>query len=250
MNPVRNYKAMESEMGKKISNGTNAELGVQLEKTLKYKFSDSSLLQKAITHSSVASKKLDSNERLEFLGDSILGLVICQALFERFPSYLEGDLTKIKSKLVSRKVCSIIASQLDLDSVVNVGPGMQKSKALKGSVAAATLEAIIAAIYIDGGFGAARKFILNVFKPFIDQADADEHQDNYKSVLQQYVQQDLNSSVSYEILDEKGPDHNKCFESTAVINHKKYPSAWGNTKKEAQQKAAYNALIELGVIKE
>ncbi|MDD5134954.1 MAG: ribonuclease III [Phycisphaerae bacterium] len=224
--------------------------GTELEKTLKYKFSDSSILQKALTHSSVASNKLDSNERLEFLGDSILGLVICQALFERFPEYLEGDLTKIKSKLVSRKVCSIIASKLGLDSVVNVGPSMQKSQALKGSVAAATLEAVIAAIYLDGGFEAAREFVLDVFKNFIDQADADEHQDNYKSLLQQYAQQTLNFSVGYEILDEKGPDHNKCFESAVVINHKKYPGAWGNTKKEAQQKAAYNALIELGVIKE
>jgi len=228
----------------------NAEHSGQLEKALKYKFSDVSLLQKALTHASVASNKLDSNERLEFLGDSILSLVICQALFERFPEYLEGDLTKIKSKLVSRKVCSILASRLDLDSIVNVGPGMQASRALKGSVAAATLEAIIAAIYIDGGFEAAREFVLNIFKPFIDLADADEHQDNYKSVLQQYTQQNLNSSVGYDILDEKGPDHDKCFESAVVINHKKYPSAWGNTKKEAQQKAAYNALIELGVIKE
>jgi ribonuclease-3 len=127
---------------------------------------------------------------------------------------------------------------------------MQKSRALKGSIAAATLEAVIAAIYTDGGFETAREFILRLFAPLIDQANAAEHQENYKSLLQQYSQQNLNHSVSYEILDEKGPDHNKCFECVVVIDKKRYPSAWGNTKKEAQQLAAYNALVELGVIGE
>jgi ribonuclease-3 len=225
----------------------NSRLVEQLAKKLQYHFSDSTLLKKALTHSSSA-QKLDSNERLEFLGDSILGLVICQALYEKFPDYLEGDLTKIKSKLVSRKICSLIAGILDLDAVLNIGPGMQKSRALKGSIAAGTLEAVIAAIYLDGGFEPAKEFILRFFGPLINQADATQHQENYKSLLQQYAQQNLNHSVSYEILDEKGPDHNKCFESAVVIDHKRYPSAWGMTKKEAQQAAAYNALVELGVI--
>lgn len=226
----------------------NAGFIEQLEKKLQYHFSDPAFLSKALTHSSSSVTKLDSNERLEFLGDSILGLVICQALYEKFPDYLEGDLTKIKSKLVSRKTCSFVAGTLELDSVLSVGPGMLKSKALQGSVAAATLEAIIAAIYLDGGFEAAKKFIMRYFGPMIDQTDANGHHENYKSLLQQYAQQELKHSVSYEILDEKGPDHNKCFESAVTINHKRYPSAWGVTKKEAQQKAAYNALVELGVI--
>lgn len=227
-----------------------AELAKQLEEKFQYRFSSRAILKKALTHSSSSSKKVDSNERLEFLGDSILGLVICQALYERFPDYLEGDLTKIKSKLVSRKTCSLIAGMLDLDSVLVIGAGMQKSRALKGSVAAATLEAVIAAIYLDGGFEPAKEFILRFFGPLINQANAAEHQENYKSLLQQYAQQNLNRQVSYEILDEKGPDHNKCFESAVVIDRKRYPSAWGTTKKEAQQNAAYNVLIELGVIDE
>ncbi|MFA5292821.1 MAG: ribonuclease III [Phycisphaerae bacterium] len=222
----------------------------RIEKALQYKFSDHILLQKALTHSSAASGKLDSNERLEFLGDSVLGLTICQALFERFPAYLEGDLTKIKSKLVSRKTCSLLANQLEIDGLLNVGPGMEKSRSLKGSVAAGTLEALIAAIYIDGGFASAKDFIMRIFGPLIEQADADEHQENFKSLLQQYAQQHLDSTVTYEILDEKGPDHNKCFESAVVVDSKRYSSAWGNTKKEAQQNAAYNALAELGVIKQ
>ncbi|MBN1786940.1 MAG: ribonuclease III [Sedimentisphaerales bacterium] len=226
----------------------DAGLAEQLEKRLEYHFSNPALLEKALNHSSAAATKLDSNERLEFLGDSILGLVICMALYEKFPNYLEGDLTKIKSKLVSRKTCAMIAGILELDSVINVGPGMLKSKALKGSVAAAGLEAIIAAIYYDGGFEEAKKFIIRFFGPMIEQMDADGHHENYKSHLQQYAQQELKHSVAYEILDEKGPDHNKCFESAVIINHKRYPSAWGVTKKEAQQRAAYNALVELGVI--
>ncbi|PKL48284.1 MAG: ribonuclease III [Planctomycetes bacterium HGW-Planctomycetes-1] len=225
------------------------QIAQQVEKALGYDFSDRTILRKALTHSSAASGKLESNERLEFLGDSVLGMVICQALFERFPTYLEGDLTKIKSKLVSRKTCSFLANQLGVDDLLEIGPGMKKSRALQGSISAATLEALIAAIYLDGGFEAAESFILRIYAPLIEQSDADQHQENYKSLLQQHAQQNMSRSVSYEILDEKGPDHNKCFESAAVIDHKRYPSAWGTTKKEAQQNAAYNALVELGVIK-
>jgi ribonuclease III len=221
----------------------------RIENALQYHFSDLALLKKTLTHASAALAKLDSNERLEFLGDSILGLVICQALFEKFPDYREGDLTKIKSKLVSRKTCSMIASELNIEEFYKIGPGMQKSIALKGSISAAMLEAIIAGIYIDGGFEAARKFILRLFNPLIEQADAAEHQENFKSLLQQYAQQKMDASVTYEVLDEKGPDHNKCFESAVVIDKKRYPSAWGTTKKESQQTAAFNALVELGVIK-
>jgi ribonuclease-3 len=227
----------------------NKQVVQRVEKALQYKFTDHNLLKKALTHSSAADGKLDSNERLEFLGDSVLGLVICQGLFERFPGYLEGDLTKIKSQLVSRKTCSLLADQLGIDDTLKIGPGMQQSKSLKGSIAAAMLESLIAAIYIDGGFEQARAFIMRLFGPLIDQADANEHQENYKSLLQQYAQQNMSHSVGYVVLDEKGPDHNKCFESAAVIDHKRYPSAWGMTKKESQQKAAYNALVELEVIK-
>ncbi len=221
----------------------------RIEKALGYHFSDAALLKKALTHASAAAAKLDSNERLEFLGDSVLGLVICQALFEKFPDYREGDLTKIKSKLVSRKTCSMIAAELNIEDFFRIGHGMQKSSALKGSIAAAMLESIIAAIYIDGGFEQAKKFILRLFGPLIEQADAAEHQENFKSLLQQYAQQKLDATVTYAILDEKGPDHNKCFESAVIIDNKRYPSAWGTTKKESQQIAAFNALVELGVIK-
>ncbi|MHC4642225.1 MAG: ribonuclease III [Planctomycetota bacterium] len=220
----------------------------QIEQIIGYKFSNRSLLIKALTHSSSADNRLLSNERLEFLGDSILSLVICQALFERFPGYLEGDLTKIKSLLVSRNTCAQVAGELGLQEFLKVGKGLASDRALTGSLAAGVLEAFIAAIYIDSGFGAARSVILRTFGPAIDRADEEQAQGNFKSLLQQYAQQQLNTTPVYELLDEKGPDHDKCFESQVVVADRHFPSAWGRSKKEAEQKAAFNALVELGIL--
>jgi ribonuclease-3 len=226
----------------------NEEVQQQIEQIIGYKFSDRNLLIKALTHSSAAVNRLSSNERLEFLGDSILALVICQTLFERFPDYLEGDLTKIKSMLVSRITCAQVAMELGLQKFLKIGKGLASDRALTGSLAAGLLEAIIGAIYIDSGFGAVQSVILRTFGPSIDQADAEQAQGNYKSLLQQYAQQQLNTTPVYELLDEKGPDHDKCFESQVVVADRHFSSAWGRSKKEAEQKAAFNALVELEVI--
>ncbi len=220
----------------------------QVEQIIGYKFSNRALLEKALTHSSAADSRLLSNERLEFFGDSILSVVICQTLFERFPNYLEGELTKMKSMLVSRDTCARLAKQIGLQKFLKVGKGMAFSRALSGSLAASLLEAVIAAIYIDGGFDAARRFILEIFGSLIDQADTEQVQGNYKSMLQQHAQDKFNAVPVYVLLDEKGPDHNKCFESEVVIANRHFTSAWGTNKKEAEQKAALNALVELGVI--
>ena len=222
----------------------------RIEQITGYKFSDYLLLDKAFTQSSAVINRFQSNERLEFFGDSVLGMVICQILFERFPEYLEGDLTKIKSMLVSRRTCAKLTNQLGLGEFLQIGKGMTDSKALKGSLAAGLLEAVIAAIYIDGGFEAAKDFVLRVFEDLIKQADAEQSQGNYKSVLQQYSQQQLSVTPHYELLDEKGPDHDKCFECEVVVEGRHFPSAWGTTKKEAEQKAAFNALVELGLIRD
>ncbi|GAH38543.1 unnamed protein product [marine sediment metagenome] len=123
----------------------------KIEQIIGYKFSNRELLTMAFMHSSVTANRLESNERLEFLGDSILGMVTCQTLFNRFPNYLEGDLTKVKSMLVSRRTCARIAKQFGLQKLLNVGKGIAFSGAITGSLAAGLLEAIIAAIYIDGG---------------------------------------------------------------------------------------------------
>ena len=222
----------------------------QIEQIIGYKFSNRNLLYKAFTHSSAVNNRSLSNERLEFLGDSILAVVICRVLFERFPGYPEGDLTKIKSMLVSRRTCAQVAKQLGLQKFLKLGKGMASGRALLGSLAAGLLEAVIAAVYIDGGFEAASEFILRTFASLIDRADAQQAQGNFKSLLQQYAQQQFNATPVYELLDEKGPDHDRCFESQAVVAGRHFPSAWGTNKKEAEQKTAFNALIELGVLKD
>ncbi len=221
---------------------------LQIEGLLNYHFSNPEILEKALLHASCCDDRLLSNERLEFLGDSVLALVICETLFARFPDYLEGDLTKIKSMLVSRKTCSKIAAEIGLVDFITTGKGISTARAISGSIAAGALEAIIAAIYLDGGFEAAGEFILKAYNSMIENADAEQHQENFKSLLQQHSQQEFNETPVYELLDEKGPDHNKCFETGVVIGIKRFPSAWGVTKKEAEQKAACNALVELGVI--
>jgi ribonuclease-3 len=226
----------------------NEETLRQIEQIIGYEFSNRDLLHKAFTHSSAVDNRLFSNERLEFLGDSILGIVICQNLFERFPEYLEGDLTQIKSMLVSRRACAKIIKQLGLQKFLRVGKGMAESRALVGSISAGAMEALIAAIHIDGGFEAARSFILRMFDSLIEQTNAEQVRGNFKSLLQQYAQQHLNLTPIYELLDEKGPDHDKCFEVEAVVGVRRFPSAWGTNKKDAEQKAAFNALVELEII--
>jgi ribonuclease-3 len=220
-----------------------------IENIIGYEFSNKNLLTEAFTHSSAANNRLDSNERLEFLGDAILSIVICHTLFERFRDFLEGELTRMKSMLVSRGTCARVAKELGLQEYLHVGKGMISSGALPDSLGASLLEAVIAAIYIDGGLEAARKFILNNFAPLIKEAEAEDAHGNYKSVLQQYAQERFNVTPVYILLDEKGPDHNKCFESGVIVANRHFPSAWGTNKKEAEQKAALNALVELGVLK-
>ena len=222
----------------------------EIEQILGYRFSNRNLLCEAFMHASAVDKRAMSNERLEFLGDSVLALVICSAIFESSPDYLEGDLTKMKSMLVSRETCARVARQMGLQKFLKVGKGMAGSQSLVHSLAAGLLEAAIAAIYLDGGLEPAQTFILKQFDSLIKKADAEQVQGNFKSLLQQHAQQHFNATPVYELLDEKGPDHNKCFEVQAVISDRHFPSAWGTNKKEAEQKAAFNALIELDVIDE
>lgn len=214
---------------------------------LGYQFKNESLLCEALTHASSADSRLDSNERMEFLGDSILGFVVCEYLYQKFPDLLEGDLTKIKSAVVSRRVCAKISQEINLSDMLNLGKGMAGRPGLPSSVAAAVLESIIAAIYLDGGMRAVKKFILNLLKPYIHEAAESAHQQNFKSVLQQIAQKHMPGNPIYALLDEKGPDHAKAFEVCVQIGGRAFTSAWANSKKEAEQKAALNALCELGL---
>lgn len=213
-----------------------------------HRFTDTGNLVRALTHASVAELRRDSNERLEFLGDAVLGLVCCELIFQAFPDYLEGEMTKIKSAVVSRQTCAALARDLKLDDLLVLGKGMQGQRVLPQSLAAATLEAVTAAIYLDAGLDAARKFLVPLLRPLIDRNANSGHQDNFKSVLQQHAQQRYGAAPMYVILDEKGPDHAKCFEIAVELGGKRFASTWGSSKKQAEQAAALAALREMGVV--
>jgi len=212
------------------------------------RFNDSALLEAALTHASIASSRLESNERLEFLGDSILGMVVCRYLFDHYPDHLEGELTKIKSTVVSGRTCAKISESLGLDDCLFLGNGISTRVRLPTSVMAAVFESLVAAIALDAGHDVAREFILKHMVPYIEEAAASEHQRNFKSQLQHYSQKELAITPTYELLDEKGPDHSKCFEVAVRIGARRFPGAWGPSKKEAEQKAAYAALVELQLV--
>ena len=218
-----------------------------IAKLIDYRFQDEDLLSAAFTHASSAEHRLESNERLEFLGDAVLGYVVCSYLFREFPDLLEGGMTKIKSAVVSRRQCAVISEQLNLVSMLHMGKGMTRRAQVPESVAAAVYESIIAAIYLDGGMAAAEQFILTHMTPVIDEMAECSHQHNFKSVLQQYAQKHLPANPIYPLLDEKGPDHAKCFEVCAAIAERRFPSAWARSKKQAEQDAALRALQELNV---
>jgi len=211
-----------------------------------YCFRDTRLLGLALTHASVAPTRSESNERLEFLGDAVLDLVVCHDLYARHEELLEGDMTKIKSAVVSRRTCAEIADELGLSRLLRLGKGMAGPNDLPQSVAAAVLEAIIGAMYLDGGLEPCRTFILAHVRPHIEKVLADTHEQNYKSLLQQHCQHRWSTTPEYRLLDEKGPDHCKAFEVAVVLNGRHFPSAWGNSKKSAEQQAARAALISLG----
>ncbi len=221
---------------------SESNLAARAQEILGYCFRDANLLITSLTHSSKANSRVESNERLEFLGDAVLGMVVCGELYRRFADWLEGDLTKVKSMVVSRRVCAQIADEIGLTKLLILGNGINGQHALPTSLRAAVFEAVIGALYVDGGFEAAREFILRTVSAHIDVWSTTENRDNYKSALQQYAQRWLSATPRYEALDEQGPDHSKCFEVCVVIGNEPFPSAWGPSKKEAEQEAARRAF--------
>ena len=219
-----------------------AEALGRAEQILDYRFQDRDLLDTALTHASVADSRLNSNERLEFLGDAVLGIVVCEELYRRFSNWLEGDLTKVKSAVVSRRTCAKIADETGLTGLLMLGNGIEGQGKLPISVRAAVLEAVIGALLLDGGLEAAASFIRRSAGAHIDRCAESQDQDNHKSTLQQYAQRFLSTTPHYETLDEQGPDHSKCFEVCVVVSGRRYPSAWGTSKKDAEQEAARRAL--------
>lgn len=216
------------------------------EQRIAYCFQDKAMLKSALTHASGANHRLGSNERLEFLGDAILGAVVCEMLFRQFPQFSEGDLTKIKSVVVSRMTCAKMSTELGLEEFLIVGKGMISVKSVPRSVLADVFESLVAAIYLDGGHTPVHEFIERWLQPEIDRAAASDNDDNYKSMLQQKAQKDYGATPTYELLDERGPDHDKSFKVRAYVAGRDFPPAWGRNKKEAEQRAACNALASIG----
>ncbi len=210
-----------------------------------YVFRDKRLLQAALTHASGAQHRLASNERLEFLGDAILGAVVSEILFHRYPSWLEGELTHIKSIVVSRQTCARVSQALGLDEFLILGKGLSTQAEVPESVLADVFESLVAAVYLDGGLEAAQQFIQRHLGSEIEAAAEGELEGNYKSLLQQLAQREHGVTPTYELLAERGPDHCKYFQIAAQIGTTRYPPAWGRTKKEAEQLAARNALQAL-----
>jgi ribonuclease-3 len=215
------------------------------ERRIGYRFEDKSLLRAALTHASGAEHRLASNERLEFLGDAILGAIVCELLFRQYPDYLEGDLTKIKSMVVSRLTCAKISEGLKMQDCLILGKGMTTYPTVPPSVLADVFESLVAAIYLDGGAKAVRQFVEKQIGPEIELAVGGELEANYKSQLQQLAQREHGTTPTYQLLDEKGPDHSKCFKIAAQVGSHRYQAAWGRNKKEAEQRAARNALREI-----
>jgi ribonuclease-3 len=217
------------------------------EEVIGYRFRDRSLLELCLTHASVARTRLASNERLEFLGDAVLGLVVCELLFRRYPEFAEGELTRIKSVVVSRSTCAEMSLRLGVDRLIFVGKGLGGHDRIPSSILAAVFESLVAGVYLDGGLEAAREFIERIVEDEIETAASRDRGRNFKSVLQHLAQKRFGATPAYRLVDEQGPDHSKCFLVAAVIGDSAYPAAWGASKKEAEQAAAQNALAELDV---
>jgi ribonuclease-3 len=207
-----------------------------------HSFRDERLRALAMTHSSTG--RVDDNERLEFLGDAVLDLVVAEELYQRHGDLREGALTEFKADIVSRRTLAEAARELDLASQVSVGPGL-RGRALPRSVLANLYEAWLGAIYLDAGLEVAREFVLTTLAGPLDQASVVSAPGNPKQELQQLAQRDLGETPSYELLQQVGRAHARAFLVAAKVGARSFPSAWGRTMKEAERWAAHEALLVL-----
>jgi ribonuclease III len=219
-----------------------------LEKTTGHRFIRPELAVEALTHSSARDKDHPCNERFEFLGDAILGHVISEYLFHAFPSKEEGELSTMKSIIVSARTLSARSLELQFDQIVILGRGLTEKKGLPSSILGNVFESVVAALYLDAGYDVAKKFILSQLQAKTDEIRKNEHELNYKSLLQDYTQREYSVVPTYRVLRELGPDHRKKFQVSVEVDATPYGPAWGVNKKEAEQKAARAALVTLGLI--
>jgi len=215
------------------------------QRAINYHFRDVSLLENALTHSSIKSDDRPSYERMEFLGDSVIGLVIASYLYDRRPDFDEGELTKVKSAVVSTDGLADAAKKCGLDRFLAVGRGILMKDSVPKSLVADVFEGVVGAVYLDRGYEAVRLYVLDLLHSFIDDALSDGAARNFKSVLQQVAQRDFGDTPYYEVLRESGPEHSRVFEVAAVVGKRRFSVARAPTKKEAEQAAAKLALQEI-----
>ena len=218
-----------------------------LEKKINYKFKDFSLLKRAMMHSSYINEKhlqkYECNERLEFLGDAVLELVSSEFLFLDMPKESEGKLTKTRASMVCEPALAYCARDIDLGSYLLLGKGEDATGGReRESVTSDAMEALIGAIYLDGGFTSAKEFI---HKFILTDLENKKLFYDSKTILQEIVQAKTDELISYELIKEEGPDHNKSFTVQVLIGDKAYGTGMGRTKKAAEQKASYEAILKL-----
>ena len=220
-----------------------------LEQKLNYKFNNKKLLQNALTHSSYANEVrngITSNERLEFLGDSVLSIIVAEYLFLHYKSIPEGELTKLRASLVCEKTLCKFSMELELGKFLKLGKGEDKGGGReRDSILADAFEALLAAIYLDGGMEVATKHVLRFVIPEIE--DKNQHTFNdYKTALQEIIQRNPEEYVTYVLKGESGPDHDKVFEVEVHLNSNVIGRGKGKNKKQAEQMAAKQALELMG----
>ncbi len=226
---------------------TQAQRLEQLSRRLGYRFSDPGLLAQALRHSSYIHEHPgqagDSYERLEFLGDAVLELVITELLYQRFPGAAEGQLSKARAGVVNEARLAAVARSLELGSCLWLGRGEELQGGRdKPSILADVVEAIAAAIYLDGGLEAARRVLLELLGPAAEQAILRAPQKDFKTRFQEAVQEALHITPGYEVVDSQGPDHAKTFTVAVVIDGRRVATGSGRSKKEAEQEAARRGL--------
>lgn len=228
----------------------------EFESIIKYKFNNIETLEKSLTHSSYSNEDKSynkvNNERLEFLGDAVLSISVSRYIFDKFPDYPEGDLTKLRSQVVCEDTLSMVASELNIGKYMLLGKGEEASGGRdRKSILADAVEAIIAAIYIDGGYRKAESFVLDNLTKYIHHAVKGKIVTDFKSYLQEYYQSKGHTcKIRYVVTKEEGPDHEKVFHVDVVINRVVAGSGSGKSKKLAEQEAAKNALTSEGQINE
>ena len=224
---------------------------MEFENAAGISFTNIELLDTALTHSSYANQKglkyNDHNERLEFLGDSVLSMVISEHLYKKYRSRPEGKLTRIRAALVCEATLAETARKICLNNYLLIGKGEEMSNGReKDSLIADAMEAVIAAVYLDGGYDAAKKFIITLLNDKIEKMGKIKSLNDYKSKLQEYVQKNSDITLSYKLIEEVGPPHDRTFKMKVMLGDMEYGVGLGKSKKESEQNAAKEALKKLG----